>query len=194
HLDLISNPPNDNFTNSAPITGLDATVTGSNIGATREAQEPAHAGQVAGNSVWWSWTAPVTGGVIISTDGSDFDTTVTAYRGTSLSDLQWINADDDSGEGTRSKIAFNAQEGVTYHLAVTGFGDGTNPSSEGNIVLHLRVDAPGAIPFTDLAETPDLKLWKEGNATAFAFQPDGKIIIAGAFSAVNGVARTNLVR
>ena len=30
--------------------------------------------------------------------------------------------------------------------------------------------------------------------TAFAFQPDGKIVIGGIFSAINGVGRTNLAR
>src|SRR5437016_33326 len=83
-------------------------------------------------SVWWSWTAPASGGATLSTDGSDFDTTVSVYTGTSLVNLRLLNADDNSGEGPRSKLAFNATEGVTYQIAVAGFSDGTKPASEGN--------------------------------------------------------------
>src|SRR6266567_9506169 len=67
-------PANDNFSNRITLTGTNVAITGSNVGATREMGEPAHAGNPGGQSVWWSWTAPTNGEVVINTDDSTFDT------------------------------------------------------------------------------------------------------------------------
>jgi len=44
------------------------------VNATKEPGEPAHAGNDGGASIWYSWTAPSTGNVTITTEGSSFDT------------------------------------------------------------------------------------------------------------------------
>jgi hypothetical protein len=59
--------------------GLPVSTTGSNIGDTGKAPEPAQSGQI--NSAWWSGTAPSSGIVNFDTIGSDFST----Y----LSDIKW---------------------------------------------------------------------------------------------------------
>src|SRR5207244_11517476 len=56
-------PVNDNFVNAQAITGSSATATGSNVGGTKEAGEPVHAGNTGGKSVWYTWTAPTSGKV-----------------------------------------------------------------------------------------------------------------------------------
>src|SRR5438046_1937346 len=63
-------PPNDRFSNRITLSGTNITVTGSNAGASKEAGEPDHAGNAGGKSVWWTWTAPTNGEVIINTDDS----------------------------------------------------------------------------------------------------------------------------
>ena len=69
-------PPNDNFASRIAIsTNLcQMTVTGSNFNGSTETGEPLQPGQIAGHSVWWSWTAPFSGPVKVSTMGSSFDT------------------------------------------------------------------------------------------------------------------------
>src|SRR5262249_23640556 len=69
-------PANDNFPNRPVISGSSATATGSNVNATKEAGEPNIAGNAGGKSVWWTWTAPVSGSAKVSTAGSNFDTTL----------------------------------------------------------------------------------------------------------------------
>src|SRR5438045_1081690 len=66
-------PANDLFSDSIVLSGTDVTATGTNVGATKEAGEPSHAGSAGGASVWWSWTAPSFGSVKIDTAGSSFD-------------------------------------------------------------------------------------------------------------------------
>ena len=83
-----SAPANDAFTNSFVLSGMTNFVLGSNVGATRESGEPEHAGNTGGSSVWWTWTAPVTGTFSASTAGSSFDTLLAVYLGSSLSNLE----------------------------------------------------------------------------------------------------------
>ena len=63
---------NDTFANRIFRGGLPVSTTGSNIGDTGEAQEPAQSGQI--NSAWWSGTVPSSGIVNFDTRGSDFHT------------------------------------------------------------------------------------------------------------------------
>ena len=65
-------PANDNFANAKLLKT--PSVTGSNIGATKEPCEPQHAANPGGASVWWAWVAPFTGAVSFDTEGSALDT------------------------------------------------------------------------------------------------------------------------
>src|SRR5262249_27185304 len=86
-----SPPPNDNFDNAQQIGGCSGTITGTNLGATKEAGEPVHVSTTPGStkSVWYKWLAPSTGTVTIDTVGSidtfgiEFDTILAVYTGTS---------------------------------------------------------------------------------------------------------------
>src|SRR5438552_2355269 len=93
-------PSNDNFASAMVITGSSSTVAGTNVDATKEAGEPSHAGNPGGASVWFSWTAPARGQATFSTAGSSFDTLLAAYRGTIVSGLTRVAANDDMNSTT----------------------------------------------------------------------------------------------
>jgi hypothetical protein len=115
-------PANDNFTNSAVLTGTSITATATNILATKEPGEPKHAGNSGGHSVWWNWTAPTNGAVTISTAGSTFNTLLAVYTGTSVSNLTQVAANDDNssrGDGT-SQVKTTVTAGTQYQIAVDG--------------------------------------------------------------------------
>ena len=129
---LLARPANDNFADRIAITGSVATVTGSNNWATSEAGEPVHAGQAGGTSVWWSWTPVSSEPAIITSAGSDFNTLLAVYTGTSVSNLSLVASnDDDPAGGTTSRVTFNGTAGATYQIAVDGYDGAT-----GNIVLN----------------------------------------------------------
>ena len=124
--------PNDAFSNSTAIPS-DGTYTGTNVGATKEAGEPNHAGNSGGKSVWWRWTAPASGQCTIDTSGSSFDTILGVYTGISVSALTEIASnDDDPSGGTTSKVTFNAVAGTSYMISVDGYS-----GESGSITLHL---------------------------------------------------------
>ena len=136
-----SAPANDNFASGVAISGTTATVNGSNLGATKQVGEPNHAGNTGGRSVWWRWTAPASGVAVVTTEGSLFDTTLGVYTGGSVAGLTTIASDNDSGEGARSLVVFNATAGTTYQIAVDGFN-----GASGNILLGLSLVIPPPAP------------------------------------------------
>jgi hypothetical protein len=145
----ITRPVNDNFTNRISLQGLSVTRTGTNVQATREANEPIHGQKLGDTSVWFTWTAPTNGPVRVSTEGSSFDTLLGIYTGTTLVNLIEIaNGDDiDPVNGVlTSAAAFDAQAGQVFQIAVDGY-DG----AVGQIALHIesistRLLAPEPLP------------------------------------------------
>jgi hypothetical protein len=137
-------PANDSFASATIISGLSATVTGTNAGASKETGEPNHAGKPGGKSVWWSWTALSSGSAQIDTVGSNFDTTLGVYTGNSVSTLTLIAGNDDNSGNFTSKVTFNAVGGTTYRIAVDGYG-----GCSGNITLNVRLVPSNSAP-TDI--------------------------------------------
>ena len=80
-------PANDDFANPIAISGAPLRLSGVNLSATGQTGEP---GGVQRTSVWYAWTAPRTGVVTATTDGSTFDTTLGAYIGSSVVGLSPI--------------------------------------------------------------------------------------------------------
>lgn len=113
-------PANNNFTNALVLSGAAAGVVSYNIDANKETGEPNHAGNVGGHSIWYQWTAPSNMTVVITTDGSEFNTVLAVYTGANVSALTAVKSDNDSGAGTASKVTFTAVAGTTYHIAVDG--------------------------------------------------------------------------
>jgi len=67
-LEFTPAPPNDDFVNRLKLSGSRISTNSSNAGATREPGEPDHPGNPGGSSVWYSWTAPASGRVTLSTN------------------------------------------------------------------------------------------------------------------------------
>lgn len=112
---------NDDFSNAAILSEPSGTVAASNVGATSEPGEPAHAGIFGGKSLWWQWTATADAPLSVDTFGSDFDTTLGIYTGVSVDALTEVASNDDSNNSAQSSVTFDAAAGTTYHFAVDGY-------------------------------------------------------------------------
>jgi hypothetical protein len=130
-------PANDDLSTATVITGASGLATGENRDATTELDEPDHADEQGGASVWWRWTAPADGMVTFDTFGSDFDTLLAVYTGDRMEDLANVASNDESGFGHQSMVMFSAVTGTTYRIAVAGY-DHWNGSgmATGTIALH----------------------------------------------------------
>jgi serine protease len=119
-------PGNDNFAAAAalPPNAIEFSTGGAtNVGATTEPGEPSFSGTGNAHSVWWKWTPSVSGAVAIDTLGSGFDTVLAVYSGaTSVTNRGTRVALNDNISATekRSRVAFSAVAGTTYHIVVLG--------------------------------------------------------------------------
>ena len=129
----VTGPANDNFADRKAGAGLWSEVT-TNVGATKEPGEPNHAGNIGGTSIWWTWEVPFNGTVLIDTIGSNFDTLLAVYSGSSVSSLTTVKSDDNSGGSGTSKVTFHATAGTTLQIAVDGYG-----GASGNIAIRADV-------------------------------------------------------
>jgi hypothetical protein len=122
-LSLVTTPGNDDFANRLALNGPFATANGYNIRATRESGEPNHAAADGEQSVWWTWTAPASGNVSVTTWGSTFDTALGVYTGNFVNDLTLVASNDDEIALVRrtSRVSFAATAGTPYHFAVDGY-------------------------------------------------------------------------
>ena len=139
-------PQNDDFMNAREIIGIGESLLGSNILSTGQAGEPIHGDtSPPTNSVWWKWRPLNNGQATITTEGSDFDTTLGLYSGNSLAELKVLALNDDDENSRTSRVEFFALGGSTYYLAVDGFEHAT-----GQIVLNLeQTEQVSLIPEND---------------------------------------------
>jgi alpha-tubulin suppressor-like RCC1 family protein len=90
-----------------------------------------------GNGVWYQFTAPVNGLLIVDTFGSDFDTGLAIYTG-SCDALTEAACNDDTG-GVNSQVTMPATGGTTYSILAGGYS-----AHVGNLVFHLNYLTPPA--------------------------------------------------
>ncbi|HAF00793.1 MAG TPA: serine protease [Methylophilaceae bacterium] len=113
-------PANDAFVNRVAVSGASGSVNGSSILASKEASEANHASNVGGASVWWMWVATGSGQVTLNTSGSNFDTLLGVYKGTNVSALTVVAANDNDASVVTSKVLFQAVTGTEYAFVVDG--------------------------------------------------------------------------
>jgi hypothetical protein len=145
-------PANDDFASCQTLAGAGGSVSGHNVGATREPGEPSHASTFGTHSVWYCWMAPRAGTAEWSTVNSDFDTSLAVYRGDTLSQLTPVASDNDSGSGGTSILRFSAVSNTVYRIAVDG-----RANAMGNITLsweylagrlNIRREGDGSLTVT----------------------------------------------
>jgi hypothetical protein len=118
-------PLNDAFASAITAPALPYSNVQDTTLATLEVGEPFPAEECApatlGNTVWYSFTAPVNGTYQVDTLGSNFDTIVSVFTGSALNALTSIACSDDVPSKTQSRVQFTGTAGVTYRVQVGGF-------------------------------------------------------------------------
>lgn len=126
----IGQPANDAFSDAGDIPPDVVQIGSSNAGASKEPNEPDHAGNPGGASVWWRWTAPASGQAMFNTFNSNIDGAMLAiYTGDSVGTLTEVGY----GEFLGDQAIFSAQSGTTYYVAVDGYN-----GAMGDITLNVN--------------------------------------------------------
>lgn len=106
-------PPGDDFATAMAMSGAQWQFEGTVDGASLQRGEPAHRGKGVDGSVWFSWTAPTSGTVELTTSFSEA-LHVEAFSGTKLAQLKRIALTTANGW----VYTFSAVAGTTYDFAV----------------------------------------------------------------------------
>ena len=133
----------DDFACRSNISGTNINLALSNAGASRESDEPDHStlGVPGVNSIWLTWTAPLSQAAILRVNTSFPLPLMAVYNGTDLASLFPV-AKNISGFN-QSRIVFNAIAGTTYQIALDGSDDGSGVTN-GSISFTLQMVPPPA--------------------------------------------------
>lgn len=174
-MDFSAAPPsNDNFASATLIPTLPYGNAIEVSGATSEVDDPTLTctGTKGASSVWYSITAPGTGTINLNTIGSNYDTVLAVYTGSSLASLTSVMCNDDIVTGTniQSSLSVPVAAGQTYYIEAAAFDAGVN------LVLNMgfisadtpTVKSPKGTANTDT--TPTYQWTKVAGATQYRYQ------------------------
>lgn len=129
-FEVPSSPANDNFAD-ATLIACGATFAGSTLLATLDEDNAPDGGgaDLDARNVWFKYIGTGTPQTVkLSLCGSDYDTSVLVYTGTS-GNLTFVAANDDAGTsgcpdaGTRSLVSFTSDGTSTYYITVEGYNE-----------------------------------------------------------------------
>ena len=167
-------PANDAFAAAQVLSGELGDLAASTKDATKEAGEPAHAGNAGGASVWFRWTGTRTGRLTVLTRQISFDSVIAVYTGTSVGGLTEIASNDDFGVSKASRVAFPVAPGTEYFIAVDGLNGANGP-----FALRWR-QGPTNDDFVDAALLDGVTGSVEGTNFGATSEPGEPIHDAGA--------------
>jgi hypothetical protein len=147
-LGVETRPPNDNFADRIPIfpPGADLSATnisrtnvyGWNKNATREANETAHAGYGPKLSVWWSFTPPMDGHVIVNLSAPGSPQVMAALTGDAVDRLVPVVA----WSNTLTSVDFVATNNIEYVFVVESQTGAYNQDIGLDLTFNPNIDAP----------------------------------------------------
>ncbi|MGC5225438.1 hypothetical protein ACPW96_22975 [Micromonospora sp. DT81.3] len=138
---LAATPVNDGISTATAVTGVPFTDT---VNVSEATYDPATDAGCGLATVWYQWTAPADGAVEFNTLGSDYDTTLALFTG-EPPNLVLQECNDDSFYGLWSRIAVQAEAGVTYYVAAgtcCGSGEAGQVGPGGNLTFNVIEPAP----------------------------------------------------
>lgn len=151
-------PANDQLANAVALSGLSGSLSGTNNNATFvDVGEPVSvAAANVTNSVWFQWTAPESGKMLLDTFGSDFDTVLAVYADSvDVGNLVAANDNLIPWFVPQSWVTFTAVAGTTYYISVNGNAAPTpGYGDSGNFVLNWAETVP-TIPSGTFSFTSD---------------------------------------
>lgn len=89
--------------------------------ATVEVDEPTETCAPFANTVWYAVTLADATDVFIDTAGSNYDTTIAVWTGSSFADVELVACNDDTFQSLQAATTFTAEAGVTYLVQVGAF-------------------------------------------------------------------------
>jgi hypothetical protein len=119
--------------------------------ATKETEEPNHAGYPGGHSVWISWQFHEDTDAQASACGANgADLLIAVYTGSAVNELIEVASESEESENGCASVRFDAEEGATYRIAVDA------KSSPGTNAVYFNMDRyPANADFANAIVLPE---------------------------------------
>jgi hypothetical protein len=132
-IESADSPANDNFADRISMTGATVQTSGSTIDATVEGWEQPNSYYFRHpTSIWWEWTAPDTGTLVVTARSDEFDPAMWIYQGTIPNTIQGLWTVDE-GKGM-ARLEPWVEAGKTYYISV-----GNRYGGMGDVDLQLKL-------------------------------------------------------
>ncbi|HEV2705801.1 MAG TPA: NF038122 family metalloprotease [Pyrinomonadaceae bacterium] len=161
-------PANNNIANAIVLSGNAGSVSGTNVGATKETGEPSHSpdGNAGGASVWYRLNSPGNGQLTVNTSGSNFNTLLGVYAANNtgalgVANLLRVAKNNDASADATSSVTFNAVAGLVYYIAV----DGANGATGSTLTLNWNFAGSASVPTVQFSHS-NFDLPESGGAAA----------------------------
>jgi hypothetical protein len=132
---VVAAPRNDSFYRATHIEGTSYATNATNVGASAEPTEPVASSlyyATPRRSVWWCWTAPVSGSFAVEVMSEEISPQIGVYVGSNLWHLEQVAA---AGPGSNVVSAFKATAGTHYFITV-------DSAYSGDFLFRLRPAVP----------------------------------------------------
>jgi N-acetyl-anhydromuramyl-L-alanine amidase AmpD len=156
--------PNDEPAGASLITSLPYNTTQNTQPATSSPADPVHSctGRQDSNTVWFRYVASFTGLLRVTSFGSNYNTVLSAYPGTTSPGAE-LACNDDAGGTLQSEIRFNVSSGQSYLIQVSQLG---SPGG-GTLVLNVTGEL-SRTPTAVLRDTNgSIRLTRLGSTTLY---------------------------
>jgi hypothetical protein len=195
---------NDNFANAWQISGSPFSGTENTVGMTTEQGEPLTVAPGTlppgyciqtppnhmGSTVWFRFSASLSGTVNVDTNNSDYDTVLAVYTGSALNSLALVACDDDTSAGVQARLSFSATAGTTYYIQAGGFA-----GAAGSLVLHVSGGGSQELTPTATPTPTPVELIGDVNKDGRVDAVDAALVLqysAGLITSINPNADVNL--
>lgn len=150
-IDDDSIPANDRCDGAIVIASQPFNYNQSTLKATSGGDPAPTCITTLGRGVWFQYTAGINGILTVDTTGSDFDTGLAIYTNSCAAPIE-VGCDDDSGQGTTSRVQLNVIAGDSFLILAGGKG-----GAGGSLNLTLSVEAapPRLTSFTPAVQDVD---------------------------------------
>jgi hypothetical protein len=144
-LTVVLKPPNDFCSGALVITTSPYANSQSLAYATSQGDSAPPCTMFGfGNGVWYEFTPPSNGGMVVDTFGSSFKTAFATYFG-SCGALTPIGC-NDSVTGAAAAVSNSVTAGQTYYILAGGYTNVASSYPTGTLVLHLTFVPPPGPP------------------------------------------------
>lgn len=112
-------PTNDLFENRIEVAGTNILLTSSLVAASEQPGEPIplYGCGYTGGSVWWTWTAPASGSVLIDASAWEGCVRIAVFTGVSLTNLTSVPLLQPF-DGQDCRARFETQQGTQFQIMV----------------------------------------------------------------------------